>query len=239
MTRTRRIDTTVTIASRFHGPEGSGNGGYSCGLAAGFVGDHAQVTLHAPPPLERPLAVRDHDGGVQLWDEDTLVADASPWPQAIDAPPAVDLDAAVRVATDPEQIPWHPFPSCFVCGPQRAPGDGLRIFPGLVSEGLLAAPWTPGEDLAAGDGSVGAEYLWAALDCPTGWATMLLVPPGTVSVLGRLTGVIHGLPALGTACVVVSRPDGRDGRKAHASAGLYTADGHLLAAAAATWITIR
>jgi hypothetical protein len=29
----------------------------------------------------------------------------------------------------------HPFPTCFTCGPDRAPGDGLRIFPGPLSHG--------------------------------------------------------------------------------------------------------
>ena len=27
----------------------------------------------------------------------------------------------------------HPFPTCFACGTDREPGDGLRIFPGPVA----------------------------------------------------------------------------------------------------------
>ena len=41
----------------------------------------------------------------------------------------------------------HNFPSCFVCGPERAPGDGLRDFPG-DGRRQVAATWTPGADLA-------------------------------------------------------------------------------------------
>ena len=29
----------------------------------------------------------------------------------------------------------HPFPGCFVCGTERAAGDGLRLFPGPVAGG--------------------------------------------------------------------------------------------------------
>lgn len=30
----------------------------------------------------------------------------------------------------------HPFPNCFVCGPNRAEGDGLRIHPGWMDGGM-------------------------------------------------------------------------------------------------------
>ena len=42
----------------------------------------------------------------------------------------------------------HPFPTCFACGPDRAEGDGLRIFPGPVGgasgdRGYVASLWVP------------------------------------------------------------------------------------------------
>ena len=53
-----------TIPKRFCGPPDSGNGGYVCGLLAGYVEGDAEVTLRMPTPLERPLdVVRDKDGG--------------------------------------------------------------------------------------------------------------------------------------------------------------------------------
>ena len=58
------------------------------------------------------------------------------------------------------------FPDCFVCGPERRRGDGLRIFPGMLETGIVAAPWLPGDDLDGGDGKVAAIFHWAALDCP-------------------------------------------------------------------------
>ena len=44
------------IRKRFCGPPNSGNGGYVCGLLANALGEPAQVTLHAPPPLDPPSA---------------------------------------------------------------------------------------------------------------------------------------------------------------------------------------
>ena len=40
-----------------------------------------------------------------------------------------------------------------MCGPDRAEGDGLRVFPGPVAgRGLWAAPWTPDPSVAGADG---------------------------------------------------------------------------------------
>lgn len=48
---------------------------------------------------------------------------------------------------------------CFVCGPARAPGDGLRIFPGRVPRHRLVA-WLLGRDgrkLTAGSALLGSD----------------------------------------------------------------------------------
>ncbi len=60
----------------------------------------------------------------------------------------------------------HWFPCCFVCGPDRAPGDGLHVFAGPVEGSeLVACPWVPDTSVASTRGSVSSEFLWAALDC--------------------------------------------------------------------------
>ena len=49
----------VMIPRRFNGPPDSGNGGYSCGVVAALLDAPAvEVTLRAPPPLERELRDR-------------------------------------------------------------------------------------------------------------------------------------------------------------------------------------
>jgi len=56
----------------------------------------------------------------------------------------------------------HPYPTCFVCGPGRAAGDGMRVFPGPLSgRDIYAAPWQPDGSLLDGDG-------WVAPGSPAG-----------------------------------------------------------------------
>lgn len=227
-------DTTLTIDPRFRGPGWFGNGGYVCGRLARFVDGPAEVTLRRPTPLARPLTVHPDREAVRLQDGETLLAEARPGTASIDPPPPVSFGTATRVAVDPDDLADHPFPGCFVCGPDRQ--DGLRIFPGELGEGLIAGPWVPGQELADGDSRIAPWSVWAALDCPSGWSTAALVAPGTVALLGRLSVAVHELPTRGSPCVLVACADGRERRKLLARSALYAASGHLLAAAAATWI---
>jgi hypothetical protein len=65
----------ITIPKRFCGPPESGNGGYVCGLLAGYVNGDAEVTLRLPPPLDRPLDVVRESGVARLMEGDKLVAE--------------------------------------------------------------------------------------------------------------------------------------------------------------------
>jgi hypothetical protein len=221
--------TEVVIAERFRGPPTTANGGYACGLLAQFIEGPAEVTLRSPPPLERPL----HVDGNTLLDGDEVVAQAKPAAGGFDVPPPVSVEEA-RAAT--EHYEWmhdHPYPTCFVCGPEREEGDGLRIFASPVAgRDVYAAPWTPDPDLA------GAEFTWAALDCPSGLVTNTFDVARRV-LLGRLTADIHGTPQPGEEHVLTAWPISRDGRKLHTGSALFTADGELLAAANAVWIEVQ
>ena len=94
----------------------------------------ASVSLRAPPPLDRPLDVVRGEERVELRDGDTLVAEGERDELLIDVPDAVTpADAAAASQAGFER--WagvHPFPTCLVCGPQREPGDGMRVFPGRL-----------------------------------------------------------------------------------------------------------
>src|SRR6266581_4535980 len=121
----------LSIPPRFRGPPGSGNGGHVCGRAAAYIGAPATVTLRRPPPLGTALAVeRDGDGSVRVRDGATLIAEARPAPDAPDLEiPGSVSPAQARAAAGRARYFQDPlFPGCFVCGPARQPGDGLRIF---------------------------------------------------------------------------------------------------------------
>jgi hypothetical protein len=168
---------TMTIPRRFRGPPNSGNGGYVCGMLARQIAGAAEVTLRAPPPLETELDLVEV--GTEVWElrrgtATTAIARAV----TLDlsrlerATYAEAVEAAKRTPVKPHE---HLLPMCFVCGPDRAPGDGLRLFAGPLlrqdARGVFAVPWTPDASLAAADGLVAPEFVWSALDCPTGYVS--------------------------------------------------------------------
>jgi hypothetical protein len=114
--------------------------------------------------------------------------------------------------------------------------DGLRVFPGATGEdGVLACVWRPGEDLAS-DGAVDPRFVWAALDCPSGFACM---PPGTLSVLASMTARVAAPVEPGRDYVLSAWPLGSEGRKHRGGSALHDAGGRLLAVAEALWISPR
>jgi hypothetical protein len=221
----------IVIGARFNGPPGSGNGGYSAGLAAAAIGAEstgATVTLRRPPPLEVPLRVRHADGGATILHDDQTVAEVTGAVLDEEPVPAVPYDRAVAVSVGYPGFADHPFPTCYVCGPERERGDGLRIFPGPLPDGRAAAPWQVPEDVTA-------VTLWAALDCPGGWANDLGERP---MVLGRMTASVDAVPEVGDRCVVVARRLGAEGRKSFVASTAYDTDGRVLGHAESTWLTV-
>jgi hypothetical protein len=218
----------LVIPRKFRGPTDSANGGYTCGLLASFVHGPAEVTLRLPPPLERPLEIQTN-GNVELRDGDAVVAEASAGEPELDVPDPIAFEEAAAAALaegDHESV----FPECFVCGWAR--GDGMRIYPGRVDgRDLVAATWTPSEELVA------SEFVWAALDCPGAYAVEFGRRGNPV--LGRLTAQVAHLPHPGERCVVMGWPLGEEGRKLYAGTAVYGADGRVLGAARAVWIIPR
>ena len=102
---------------------------------------------------------------------------------------------------------------------------------------MLAAPWTPASDLAVSDGLVAPEFVWAALDCPGGYAVVADDDAAAV-LLGKLTATILRRPEAGEPCAVTAWPSGRDGRKLFAGSAVFGANGALIAQAWATWILV-
>ena len=229
--------STLSIASRFCGPPDSGNGGYVCGVLAKQMQDNCQITLHAPPPLDQPLSLTRAGEGLQLRDGDRLLASARPYELCLEVPPAPSVQASDQAQQRYEGIVRHDLPGCFVCGPNRDPGDGLRIFAGplTVGEPRVAALWTPDATLAGADAMVRSEFLWAALDCPGFFAIRAVSGP---ALLGRFAAKLLEPVAVDETLVVSGWALRHDGRKHQAGTALHRPDGSLVAFAEATWISI-
>jgi hypothetical protein len=232
------MTAAVTIPARYNGPPGSAHGGYACGVVADAIGLGASVRLSRPPPLDVPLLrTREPDGTVRLLHGDAVVALGRPAVPAIAAPPAPAWAVASLAAAEfaGRRRERHPFPGCFACGPDRHT-DGLRISPGPAGpDGLLASPWRPGAELA-GDHAVDAVFVWAALDCPAGFAC---APLGSRTVLGTMTARLEAPVLPGHDYVVAGWPLGSAGRMHRAGAALYERGGRRVALAESLWITLR
>lgn len=243
--------TSIIINKRYRGPPNSGNGGYVCGRLARYIPGGAEVTLRAPPPLDRQLDVVAKDDGLwELGDGATVVATGRSASVELTRLEMASFDEACAAELlTPVKPHEHPLPTCFVCGPARAQGDGLRIFAGPIvrqsrnGSAVLAATWAPDTTLAAEDGFVAPEFLWSVLDCPTGYASSYDRESGcfdpTPILLGRMSARIETRPRPGERCVITAWEAGRDGRKRVAEAAAYGEAGTLLAVARTTWIAVE
>ena len=236
------MSSTIRIARRFCGPPTTGNGGYSAGMLASLLAGPCECTLRKPIPLERELAAHVSDSAARLLNGDELIIEAAKTQIGTNNQAGVPFGQAERAAAGSPAFRDHPFPTCFTCGPERAQGDGLRIFPGRLppaeqSSSIFAAPWIPDSSLAAGGMLVRPEFVWAAMDCPTGFAAGF--PWRGTLVTGRLavqqTAPVYPMQPH----VIMSWPTGSEGRKFHAEAALYGPDGNVCARARATWIKLE
>jgi hypothetical protein len=230
--------THVTIEARYCGPPGSGNGGYTCGVIAEAVDAPVQVRLLRPPPLDEPLAVRrdDEQSGWLVGPVGATVAEARPFHLQLDVPAPPSYVECLDASLAYPGFHHHAFPGCFVCGPERAKGDGLRIFAGPVKgRELYAAPWMPDASICT-NGKVRPEMMWAALDCPGFFATG---NAARGALLGQFAARIDRRVHVDEPCVIVAWPVGAAGRKLYAGTAIFDEDGELCGRALATWIEPR
>lgn len=231
---------TLRVAARFRGPPTSANGGYICGLVADAIGQLVTVRLLGPPPLDADMRLHADDGMWHVERDGVRIAEARPASLDDLVPPAtVDHAQAVEAArhapwSDPKQ---HPCPGCFVCGPLRAAGDGLRLFAGpLPGQACVATGWVPDASLGRADGMIAPEFIAAALDCPGFQALQAGLKP---YLLGEYTCRVDRRVQAGEACVIVGWKIEVKGRRSIVGTALYGAHGGLCALAKGVWIEPR
>jgi hypothetical protein len=229
----------IVIGRRFRGPPQSGNGGYVCGVLAGAAGTALEVRLLRPPPLDQPLEVREDPERAQffLMDGEEPVASGKPKSLALTVPAPPSYAEALAAVHGYEGFRVHAYPGCFVCGPERARGDGMRIFAAPIGgRDLYAAAWLPDASLAGSDGKILPEFMWAALDCPGFFATGVAA---TGALLGEFAARIDRRVHTSEACVVIGWSAGREGRKHYSGTAVFDDNSELCARAYATWIEPR
>jgi hypothetical protein len=239
MRRTMTANRLLVIGRRFRGPPTSGNGGYTCGMLAAAASRPVEVRLVRPPPLDRPLAIVDDPptGGLQLKDGTDIIATATPSTFELEVPKPPSYAQALAAVSNYEGFREHAYADCFVCGPVRQRGDGMRIFASPIEgRDLVAAAWMPDRSLVGTDGKVLPEFMWAALDCPGFFAT------GAAArgvLLGTYAARIDRCVHLDAACVVIGWALRHDGRKHVVGTAIFDNFGELCGRALATWIEPR
>lgn len=227
----------ITISPRYCGPSTSGNGGYVCGRIARHISGPASIRLYSPPPLETELRIEAAEGVVKLLHGSELIGEGCSAELDLTPPLRPSFSEAKEASTSYLGFKEHSFPRCFVCGPHRDEGDGMRIFAGPTKDNsIVAAPWIVDASLA-GDAQLSDEFLWAALDCPSGFAVLPVAEDRTV-VLGLLSVDIRGSVRAREKCVVIGWPIHVEGRKRMAGSAVISETGDTVAIGSATWIEV-
>lgn len=237
--RDEPADERLIIPSRFNGPPTSANGGYACGALARRIGGTVEARLYTPPPLEHAMDLRWEGENLRLYDGAQRVAAAwrSRLRMDIPEPPAwEDAEAAGASPGATAHHAAHPYPTCFVCGPERGEGDGLRLFPGpLPGRNVWATVWTPPAFVADENGRVPPEIVWAALDCPT--IVAFFATTGKM-LLGSLIARRLDEMWAGRSYLMLGWPILAQERKRIGGAALFDDSGELVAASTGSWVEL-
>jgi acyl-coenzyme A thioesterase PaaI-like protein len=236
------MSVTLRVAPRYCGPPGRANGGYIAGLIAQHAPAPMRVRLEQPIPLDTPLALQSTEPDtLELKADDRILARGRLARLELAVPEAVSYSEALEASRAFAGFAQHAYPCCFVCGPARGPGDGLRIFAGPLGLPLgqperVAAAWIPDASLADEAGTVRAEFISAALDCPGYFAATAQPVP---LLLGEFTAQVDRRVHVEEPCVILGWRIERNGRKHEVGTALFDARGALCARARAVWIEPR
>ncbi|TGM34002.1 hypothetical protein EHQ92_17870 [Leptospira biflexa] len=180
---------STEINEKYCGPPMSGNGGYIAGIIANQIQNNAAVVkIKAPAPLNQTLFFsNDFESSrikLIIKESNILIAEGQEDKDFyLDVP---EFNAkSIEEIRNPIQaylgFKKHPFSTCFVCGTERKAKDGMRIFPAKISDQskfnhLHGSFWNPWKELGDSRGKIFNEIVWAALDCPGGFAVSFLDP---------------------------------------------------------------
>ncbi|MGH7316594.1 MAG: hypothetical protein ACREJS_10075 [Candidatus Rokuibacteriota bacterium] len=227
----------VTVKARFCGSPSTASGGYIAGLLGRHLEGPARVSLGGPIPVDHTFGIeRLPDGRVALSDGGTVLAHAEGATLQLEPPTPPSFAEAQWASERYLGFTEHAAPECFVCGPAREWGDGLAIFPGPLSGGrLVAASWAPDPTLFDKGGAVRSEFVWAALDCPTGFALLEAFGRRKV-VLSQLTASLIRPLEVGARWIVLGWPFAAEGRNLIGASAIFSESGELHALASAVLV---
>ncbi|MGY2058375.1 PaaI family thioesterase [Nocardia gipuzkoensis] len=230
-----------TVPGHVRGYPGVAFGGYVAGLLAAASGsEQVRVDFRRTVSVESPVVLAaDGSGGASLIDQDGVVlAEASASRVTVTPRPAPTWTQARAASATADVL--RKMSRCYGCGAACPPGRGLRLSPwAMPTHDMVVAAWTPDLSLGGPDRLLSTENVWAALDCPGGWAAMALrdLRPGAVTA--ALTATQFEPVRAGDPYLSYGWPISANGRKHTVGVALARADGTICALAEALWIEPR
>lgn len=226
----------IIINKRFCGPPNSGNGGYTAGIIAANLPFSPEITLRAPPPLDQPMQLLLKETTATLLDGDTLIAEAKVTDFQLDLIEPISFEEVPKTTIAPTVYESSPFQQCFVCGANRAEGDGLNIRSKTIGTQKVAATWIPFADLGDEKGRVKDLFIWSVLDCPGAWA---IQDSTNFYLLGRMATKIITPVLVGKKYVIMGWVIATERRKTWTGTAIYDEKGSVCAYAKGTWILVK
>ncbi|MDH5295403.1 MAG: hypothetical protein OEW91_17160 [Acidimicrobiia bacterium] len=226
---------SLVVPERFCGVAGLGQGGYLAGLMAGGAREPYQVDFRNPIPLDVELVIEQTPRGIAVTHGTTVIAEGKPGTSPSRTPEMVEWSLALAARDRAEQaMPAH-VGSCFSCGTRP---DSLRVHAGPAGDGRFSTPYVP-PAWTENEGIVSAPFVWAPLDCSSGWC-LSWDPPRPRAVTGMMTLEYLRDVEPEQDHVVVADSDGPwRARTRRSWSALYTKEGTLVARSESLWVALR
>ncbi len=229
------MSESLVVDGRFCGIVGRGQGGYLAGLVAGMLAEPVQIDFRNAIPLDVALDVEQRNDVIQVKHDEKVIVERRPGASPERTPEAVDFKTALAGRSTGEAGAREVVSDCFSCGTRP---DTLRVHAGPIGDGRYATPYTP-QAWTSPNGVVEPPFVWAPLDCASGWG-VTWEPPHPIAVTATLTTEILEAVEPGRDYVVVAETEEMwRTRRRMAWAAMYTTTGDLVARAESLWISLE
>jgi hypothetical protein len=238
------VNAVIRIPSRFQGPTGQGQGGWSACQLAQTIDEPVTIRIAAPVPLETDLEVRRHPGRWRLiepnGDPNKFILEATPWEPAFPSTPPITVEAAAQArngfvyAKD-----GHPVPFCFSCGLHE---QSMEVHAGAIGDGRVATYWRPPAWAVDASSVVAPGVIWGALDCAAGWYVSADGSGMLAFTVQYAVEIVRPIVPGAHYAIVAWNGDGPpewQGRKRTAASAAFDEQGNLVAQSKSLWVAAR
>lgn len=212
-----------------------GQGGYLAGVVAADLAGPVAVDFRRPIPVDTPLEVESRRDRLRVSHRGAVVANISRAASPGAGPPPVPLGTAEEARRRAEADFIDDVRPCFSCGDKA---EGLRVHAGPTGGGLHATPYRPPRWTAGADGLVEIPFVWAPVDCASGWCAGWEHPRPRIVTGWMSFEITRPLEPEVDYVIVTAAEGGWRGRMRRARAAVYTVEGEPCASSETLWVAL-